>query len=219
MARTVLAIALAIGVAMAGVSPAQAAGFNCARATTLVERAICGSPALSRADDRLNRTYKQALANSLDPDSLRAQQRVWVAQRDACRTAQCVADAYAARLPVLEALRNGSAPLPRTAAGQPLIFRPAQVEDVGAPGRTIPMSALGTVSFGHDEAGGRYDLVTADGVLTLGYLWDFSDGQTDVLAQLDESRVPVRVVGTLMVYDDGGSVFSRGASLSLYAAR
>ena len=40
---------------------ANAASFDCAKATTLVEKAICGDPQLSVRDDALMAAYKHAL--------------------------------------------------------------------------------------------------------------------------------------------------------------
>lgn len=67
----------------------QAASFDCSKATTPFERAICDFPELSAADDRLAKTFATAMGG-LTPNGatlLRNDQRVWLdfAQR-ACTT-------------------------------------------------------------------------------------------------------------------------------------
>ncbi|RYE55851.1 MAG: hypothetical protein EOP20_09730, partial [Hyphomicrobiales bacterium] len=58
MLRFVLLLALAL----AGLSvPSAAASFDCAKAATPFEHAICDDPALSVADERLTKTYQTAI--------------------------------------------------------------------------------------------------------------------------------------------------------------
>jgi uncharacterized protein YecT (DUF1311 family) len=60
--------------------PGLAASFNCAKARTPQEKAICASPNLSAADDQMAAAYK-ALVHALPPsfqDEIRADQRVWI---------------------------------------------------------------------------------------------------------------------------------------------
>jgi len=63
-----------------GVGPTRGASFNCAKAATATEHAICGSPQLSALDGRLGDVYDQRVA--LDP-GLRQIQRGWLAARNA----------------------------------------------------------------------------------------------------------------------------------------
>jgi uncharacterized protein len=65
--------------------PARAASFDCAKAATPTEHAICGNPALSALDTQLGLAYDKRLA--LDP-SFRQIQRGWLAARNA----GCAAD-------------------------------------------------------------------------------------------------------------------------------
>ena len=60
--------------------PARAASFDCARAATPTERAVCGDPRLSALDGRLGVVYGQRVA--LDP-GLRQIQRGWLLARNA----------------------------------------------------------------------------------------------------------------------------------------
>ena len=116
----VLALALAGSPSVTGV--AAAASFDCAKASTAFERAICGSPELSKADDRLAVTYETAIGGLSEyaRSELRDGQREWLsyAQR-ACtpdarplmtgvydeRGVSCLLDLFNRRSTVLEQSR------------------------------------------------------------------------------------------------------------------
>ena len=53
---------------------AQAASFDCAKASSLVEKVICAESRLSELDQQLAISYKETLANVADVDSLKAGQ-------------------------------------------------------------------------------------------------------------------------------------------------
>ncbi|GAB7537557.1 lysozyme inhibitor LprI family protein [Burkholderia sp. 3C] len=76
---------------------ARAASFDCAQAATPTEKRICADPQLSRQDETLRDLYARAPAT---PD-WRADQRAWLATRDACADDACLRNAYADRLVVL----------------------------------------------------------------------------------------------------------------------
>ncbi|HEV7291382.1 MAG TPA: DUF3298 domain-containing protein [Devosia sp.] len=82
-----------VGVVAAGflVSPAVGASFDCAKAETPFERAICENADLSRADEILAKAFATALGGLTDgaADNLRADQREWL---DFVRRA-CTSDA------------------------------------------------------------------------------------------------------------------------------
>ncbi len=198
---------------------AQAASFDCAKASTNVEKLICKTPSLSRSDEELSAVYKQAVAVAFIADSVKKEQRGWIARRNKCPSAQCLAEEYETRRLVLAASLTQDA-TPSPPAGQPLLVRPAQAEMQVLPGRTFPISVVGTVEFGHDAAGGRYDLVSGNARVTLSYVWDFSDADLEKLSALDEKKARVRVVGMLKVYaEDGGATFAQGAPFAVYAAQ
>lgn len=72
--------------------------FDCARAGTPTEHAICSSVELSEKDRRLAELYKLALAQSPTPDAVKQQQRGWIAERDGCGSdVHCLADAMDSR--------------------------------------------------------------------------------------------------------------------------
>ncbi|WP_347903277.1 hypothetical protein [Pseudomonas purpurea] len=70
---------------------AQAAGFDCAKATTQVERTICGTPVLSALDEQLNEQYKGLKHLQV----FRLMETQWLSDvRNECETVSCLEDAY-----------------------------------------------------------------------------------------------------------------------------
>lgn len=77
----------------------QAAGFDCTKASTFVEKAICSDRELSELDDMLTAAYQKALASSSNPAKTKAEQRQWLnAERNQCKDNQSLKAAYARRL-------------------------------------------------------------------------------------------------------------------------
>lgn len=60
--------------------PAAAASFDCRKASTAFERAICTNPAVSRADDILAQSFATAIGGLSEPAvaALRSDQRAWL---------------------------------------------------------------------------------------------------------------------------------------------
>ncbi len=95
--------------------PVQGASFDCAQASTLVERFICGDSDLGALDERMAHAYRRARNAAVAPaagERLVAEQRVWLSERDACETSACVARLYEARLAALTEGTGAPAPLP-----------------------------------------------------------------------------------------------------------
>jgi uncharacterized protein len=83
---------------------ASAASFDCAKASSAVEKMVCANPDLSRQDDYLNGSYQRAVARVGNTAALRASQRAWLksgALND-CKTAECVKLAYGTRVKLLD---------------------------------------------------------------------------------------------------------------------
>ena len=79
------------------------ASFNCARASTAVEKMICADPSLSRLDERLAAQYAAAMEHA-DSGLLRSGQRAWLREtRPACDDAACLRLAYRQRIEELAA--------------------------------------------------------------------------------------------------------------------
>jgi hypothetical protein len=80
------------------------ASFDCRRATTRVERAICADRDLAEADRQLSSAYQTTAARARDGrERLAAAQRAWLARRDRecgplSRPAPCLLRAYGRRL-------------------------------------------------------------------------------------------------------------------------
>ena len=101
MRRTALSFIL--GAALAALpSAAAAAGFDCAKAATPAEKAICADHALGELDEKLAAAFRFALANASDKDAVKNAQKAWLKRRDACADAACLRQAYDARLDELE---------------------------------------------------------------------------------------------------------------------
>ena len=86
MQNRLLGAGTILGVLMLAAWPGPAAAFDCAKAATATEKAICANAALKLADDRMAAAYS-ALSKTLD-DPARAQllvaQRTWLKKREEC---------------------------------------------------------------------------------------------------------------------------------------
>jgi uncharacterized protein len=63
---------------------AERPSFDCAKAIAATERAICGSDALALLDRNIAALYRQRRARVPSKQSFEAEQRQWLAVRDAC---------------------------------------------------------------------------------------------------------------------------------------
>jgi len=84
-------------------SVAHATSFNCAKASTYVEKTICSDATLGKLDDALTQNYNVMRASDLGDDgaALKKEQRAWIAQRNKCATDQCLVDLYRKRIDVV----------------------------------------------------------------------------------------------------------------------
>lgn len=98
MKLAIAALAAASLFAVAG--SADAASFNCNKAKTKTEHAICGNGKLSQMDSQMASLYKQALVVTCgSKNTLRAQQRAWLAGRNGCGgMIPCLKNAYQDRI-------------------------------------------------------------------------------------------------------------------------
>jgi len=81
----------------------QGPSFDCAKAATPVERAICGDPKLAELDVEVANAYNAALSKLPNKQDARTEQGMWIRQvRNACTSVQCLADAYQRRLAQLK---------------------------------------------------------------------------------------------------------------------
>lgn len=82
--------------------PLHAASFDCKKASTLVEKAICADPKLSALDDHLSQSYAETIDSVSDAASLKVAQKAWLQERNKCQTPACVSKAYQARIALLD---------------------------------------------------------------------------------------------------------------------
>jgi len=99
------------------ISTAAAASFDCNKAASAVERAICAEPALSALDDRLAALYQDLLATTKDRAALVRLQHEWLApdsdlegNRSICEEradtrSSCLSEVYEKRLDLLAAFK------------------------------------------------------------------------------------------------------------------
>lgn len=196
-------------------APATAAGFDCARASSKIEKTICNTPVLDRADDELARLYQ--LAVKADP-AIKAEQRGWIKQRNSCGDADCLASLYGARLVTLEAgLERPAKPagaLVLTVAAQP------DLVEASLKTRLIDVTLPGRIIFGPDPRVGNLALELGNGAaITIVYMRDVTDGESPVLERYIDQDVPVEISGTLEVFDDGTAQFTRGREIAIYSSR
>ncbi|MBU0700686.1 hypothetical protein KKE26_05255 [bacterium] len=82
--------------------------------------------------------------------------------------------------------------------------------------KRTPVELTGTIEFGHDVAGGKYDLVSGKECYTIRYIWNLTDTAQDIISRLDEAKTRVIVKGTLKIWNDGGSMFDNSAPVFIY---
>lgn len=98
---------LTLGMGTALAEEASGPSFDCAKARTAVEKAICDAPLLGWYDRQLGRSWKIALkaAGDKGAPALRASQTAFLKARNACGggddSYDCIAEAYSKRLAAL----------------------------------------------------------------------------------------------------------------------
>lgn len=97
--------------ALAAATPSLAAGIDCGKAQSPVEKAICAEPKLKAADDAMSAAYER-LRGEADvggKEALQVSQRRWISQREGCADPDaaditpCIAESTAKRTAVLTA--------------------------------------------------------------------------------------------------------------------
>jgi uncharacterized protein YecT (DUF1311 family) len=111
----ILQLMLAVAAVPAGAS-AMRPSFDCTHAATRVETMICADPALAARDRAMQVAYRHArrLRRSWQPSP----QREWLAQRNACSSADCIAAAYDERFGEMMG-EDALLPAPFERSGQP----------------------------------------------------------------------------------------------------
>ena len=102
----------------------DAASFDCAQASHPVEQAICANPALSKMDEQLASTFRQARQLSIEGDNqLLEEQRSWLREtRQTCAAsadiAACALNRYGWRLEELALFPHAIESFPQATALQ-----------------------------------------------------------------------------------------------------
>jgi uncharacterized protein YecT (DUF1311 family) len=104
MIRAATGLLLCLLALLPAVPWARAAGIDCAKATTNVEKLLCAAPALQTADAAVAEAFATARDAASDPAAVRASQRDWLKVRNACPDAACLATVQAERQAALAAL-------------------------------------------------------------------------------------------------------------------
>ena len=168
------------------ITPAQTRteqpSFNCARAASPAEQAICHDAALAELDRSLTTTFARARATGNAAD-LVEQQRAWIRQRDACgANVACLHQTMAERLASLRrTVAAGSAASLADDSPQPAGRAPAPPETAALPGAD-PLLRLA-----HPPAGLRaWPLESIDGHLALGDTNHRPDGGDKLSVEIAE---------------------------------
>ena len=83
---------------------ANSASFDCAKASSPLEKAICSNPNLSALDDQMAQAYKDARAKSSNQDQLKSDQIAWIKGARQCASdLACIEKSYKVRLATLGA--------------------------------------------------------------------------------------------------------------------
>jgi uncharacterized protein YecT (DUF1311 family) len=83
--------------------------FDCSRARTRGEIAVCSDPSLSVLDVNMTRQYQRALGSSTPQQHalLQSTRNRFIAYRDGCPNRQCIADAYIGRMREIRDIMEG----------------------------------------------------------------------------------------------------------------
>lgn len=100
MDRLLKIIPLLIGLSFSSLT--YAVSFDCKKASTASEYAICNNQVLSNLDDQLAIAYRNARSAASNPDQLKNEQVAWLGTIRACNgDAVCIEKAYRQRISVL----------------------------------------------------------------------------------------------------------------------
>jgi uncharacterized protein len=114
MPRLIAGILISLGILL-GFS-VNAASFDCSKASTPYEKAVCSNPNLSSLDDQLASAYKDARAKSSNPDGLKKEQIEWIKSTRQCASdAGCIEKAYKSRIATL----SGSSQVAKQSSSTP----------------------------------------------------------------------------------------------------
>ena len=193
-------------------SPAPAASFDCGKAGTAVEKAICTDVEVSSLDEYLGRYYVVALeAAGAGAACLKSDQRSWVKTiRNPCGAdAACLSTAYLQRLAALDGFQPGASALKNIALPEAPVMvaaLPPEADTVAGKART-PMEMRGQLVWEHDDINNMgFAVKPAKGRLRA-FVHDMSinaDGPHDIIRTLIERESATQFLVRGIATDDGG---------------
>ena len=194
--------------------PGNAVSFNCSKASHSSEFLICGDPVLSDLDDQLAATFSAARRRSSNPAQLASEEREWLARRDSCRTAACIAREYRSRIAELGDAPSG------IVSGMEVPLQPSGGT------WTVPVSINDKITLDFTIDSGAADVsIPADVVMTLvrtGSLTDNDFLGKHTYTMADGSTVPSTIfrirslrVGNKILENVTGSISSVNGQLLL----
>jgi uncharacterized protein len=89
---------------------AYSASFDCGKASSFVENAICSNAELSALDDSLSSAYSKALSDPDSSDEIKISQRNWMKNRNSCQDDACLKKVYSQRINELTTEPSSSSP-------------------------------------------------------------------------------------------------------------
>ena len=78
--------------------PITKPSFDCAKTKSRVLLIVCGDDTLARLDLEEDALLRRATARAEQADAVRAEQDVWVSERNGCGGPACIASAYRRRI-------------------------------------------------------------------------------------------------------------------------
>lgn len=100
---------------LALMTTAQAASVGCMKATSIIEKLICGNDELLKLDEKLNSAYKIALKDKKQIGTIKRHQKKWIIERNVCTDISCLQDKYTARIMQLTSVNKIEIQLPKEA--------------------------------------------------------------------------------------------------------
>jgi uncharacterized protein len=193
-------------------SVAYSASFDCAKASTFVENAICSDAELSTLDDTLSSVYRKASSASDAAGEIKSSQRSWIKKRNACQDNACLKKAYSQRIDALAAGDASAAPSTSNEDGANSAGRrslPAQ-QEIKAEGPAEPIR-VGSVNEASIASGCSCYIspVLANGKTDDGRCIFFDDFSGKVVMNLDGSEIALAEVGKNRVQDSSRPCFVR----------
>lgn len=142
---------------------ANAASFDCTKASVSTERAICASPALSKADETAAVNYRSILASDIGSGArvgIKRDQIAWLKTRNLCGAeVECIMDAIVKRndevcgMPVLSGVHPNCDPIESdTVDTPPVTVSPTDQAPAAAPANSVsPLAAPSAIASAADK--------------------------------------------------------------------